>query len=160
MMLYDLWNGVNIFKVAEKFEQQRGLVQNLMTSASAFASNVVNFCSELEEFWSFAYLLRGMTDRLQHCCAKELLPLMDLPSVKQTRARQLYNAGYKSLVLIARADPNDLMDSIEYLTRQGANQLIAAAKLLLLERVENLKEEAEDVMDGVEPQLLNQTVMR
>ncbi|GJQ83211.1 hypothetical protein Trydic_g18235 [Trypoxylus dichotomus] len=160
LMLYDLWNEVSIYQVAEKFEQQRGFVQSLMTSTASFASNVVNFCSELEEFWSFAYLLRGMSERLQHCCVKYLLPLMDLPSVKQTRARQLYNAGYKSLVLIAKADPNDLMERIDYLSRRGANQLIAAAKLLLLERVENLKEEAEDVMDGVAPHLLNQTVMK
>ncbi|KAI4458912.1 putative dna polymerase theta [Holotrichia oblita] len=160
LMLYDLWNGVTIFQVAEKFEQQRGFVQNLMTSASSFAANVVNFCSELEEFWSFAYLLRGMSERLQHCCVKELLPLMDLPSVKQTRARQLYDAGYKSLLLIAKANPNDLIDLIDFMTHRGANQLIAAAKLLLLEKVENLKEEAEDIIDGVEPNLLNETVMK
>lgn len=102
-----------------------------MTSSSSFASNVVNFCSELEEFWAFAYLLRGMTERLQHCCVREILPLMDLPSVKQSRAKQLYNAGYKSLVLIAKANPNDLVECVEYMSRRTANQLIAAAKVSL-----------------------------
>lgn len=61
----------------------RGIVQNLMTNAASFASNVVNFCEELEEFWAFAYLLKGMSQRLEHCCCRELLPLMELPAVKQ-----------------------------------------------------------------------------
>lgn len=55
---------------------------------------------------------------------------MDLPAVKQTRARQLYDAGYKSLLLIAKANPNDLMDRIDFMTYRGANQLIAAAKVI------------------------------
>lgn len=54
-----------------------------MVSAATFASNVVMFCEELEEFWAFSYLLKGMSQRLSHCCVKELSPLMELPAVKQ-----------------------------------------------------------------------------
>jgi len=43
-----------------------------------------------------------------------------------------------------------LVESIEFMPRRVAKQLIAAAKMLLLEKVENLREEAEDVLDGVE----------
>lgn len=68
---------------------------------------------------------------------------------------------------IAKADPSDLIEKIEYLSKKVATQLIAAAKvklasfkclivtyfvfkMLLLEKVENLREEAEDVLDGIE----------
>nr|CAI5857119.1 unnamed protein product [Callosobruchus analis] len=150
LMLYDLWNEMPVFQVSEKYQITRGIVQNLMTVAATFATNVVNFCEELEEFWPYAYLLKGMGQRLSHCCVKELLPLMDLPAVKQSRARQLYNAGYKTLQSIAKANAADLVESIEFMSSRVANQLIAASKMLLLERVENLREEAQDVLDGVD----------
>ncbi|CAH0552619.1 unnamed protein product [Brassicogethes aeneus] len=150
LMLYDLWNETPVFEVSEKYQINRGIVQNLMVSAATFSSNVVQFCEELEEFWSFSHLLKGMSTRLSHCCVKELIPLMELPAVKQGRAKQLYNAGYKNLQSVAKANVNDLMESIEFMSRTVANQLISAAKMLLLEKVENLREEAEDVLDGVE----------
>ncbi|XP_063926128.1 helicase POLQ-like isoform X2 [Zophobas morio] len=150
LMLYDLWNEKPVFEVSEKFQINRGIVQNLITSAATFASNVVHFCEELEEFWTFASLLKGMNQRLSHCCVRELLPLMELPAVKQSRARQLFNAGYKSIRSIAAASVESLVENIEHMPRRVAKQMIAAAKMLLLEKVENLREEAEDVLDGVE----------
>lgn len=77
----------------------------------------------------------------------------------QNRARQLFNAGFKNLQSIAKTNADELMERIEFMPRRLANQLIAAAKMLLLEKVENLREEAEDVLDGVEfPN--NQTITR
>ncbi|XP_060525530.1 helicase POLQ-like isoform X2 [Cylas formicarius] len=150
LMLYDLWNETPVFEVSEKYQVDRGLIQTLMTAAATFASNVVNFCEQLEEFWAFSYLLKGMSNRLSHCCVKELLPLMELPAVKQSRAMQLFNAGYKTLQSIAKAKVSDLTEKIEFMSYNVACQLVAASKMLLLERVENLREEAEDVLDGVE----------
>ncbi|KAL3278268.1 hypothetical protein HHI36_013603 [Cryptolaemus montrouzieri] len=150
LILYDLWNEMPIFDAAQKYRVDRGLVQTLMQSSASFSSNVVNFCQELEEFWPFAHLLKGMCLRLSHCCTRELMPLMELPAVKQSRAKQLYNAGYKTLHSVAKANVNDLIRDIEYLSRQVAVQLISAAKMLLLEKVENLREEAEDVLNGIE----------
>ncbi|KAF7277509.1 hypothetical protein GWI33_007016, partial [Rhynchophorus ferrugineus] len=69
-----------------------------------------------------------MSQRLSHCCVRELLPLMDLPSVKQSRAKQLFNAGYKNLQSIAKASVNELVESIEFMPRRIASQLIAASK--------------------------------
>lgn len=150
LMLYDLWNEISVYQVSEKFRVNRGHIQNLMIGAATFASNVVNFCEELDNFWAFAHLLRGMSQRLSHCCVRELVPLMELPAVKQNRARQLFNAGYKTLQSVAKADVNDLIQKIEFMSRKVANQLVSAAKMLLLEKVENLREEAEDVLDGID----------
>lgn len=149
LMLYDLWNHEAVHDVADKFHISRGVVQSLMTSAASFSSSVLRFCEELEEFWAFKDLLVNFTLRLQHCCSLELLPLMELPNVKISRAKQLYNAGYKTLHLIAKTTPKCLMRDIEHLNRKIASQLISTAKLLLLEKVETLKEEAEDVLEGL-----------
>lgn len=100
-----------------------------MMSASTFAANVVRFCEQLEEFWPFAHLLRGMSSRLAHCCCAELIPLMELPAVKQSRAKQLYQAGFKNLQSISKADPKLLMEISEFMSMKVANQLIAAAKV-------------------------------
>lgn len=104
-------------------------MQNLMTASATFASNVVHFCEQLEEFWAFSHLLKGMSQRLSHCCVRELLPLMELPAVKQSRAKQLYNAGYKNLQSIAKANVNELVENIEFMSRRTASQLIAASKV-------------------------------
>jgi hypothetical protein len=39
--------------VAEKFNMQRGDIQNLMGSAASFAASVLQFCREIEEFWAY-----------------------------------------------------------------------------------------------------------
>ncbi|KAH0813157.1 hypothetical protein GEV33_009636 [Tenebrio molitor] len=149
LILHDLWNEKSVFEVSEKYQINRGIVQNLMTGSATFASNVVNFCEGLAEFWTFAHLIKGMSQRLSHCCVRELLPLMELPAVQQRRAKQLYNAGYKSVRSIAATSAEALVETIEHMPRRVAQQLIAAAKMLMLEKVDNLREEAEDVLDDV-----------
>ena len=44
LMLYDLWKQKTIWEVAEKFQQPRGFIQNLLSSAASFASCVAHFC--------------------------------------------------------------------------------------------------------------------
>ncbi|KAI0207280.1 hypothetical protein LSAT2_008088 [Lamellibrachia satsuma] len=61
------------------------------------------------------------------------------------RARQLYKAGYKNLQQVAFAESSALVRAIEFFSHKAAKQIIASAKLLLTEKVESLREEA-DVM--------------
>lgn len=65
----------------------------------------------------------------------------------QIRAKQLYAAGFKSLEHIAKADVAQLADAITHLNARVARQLIAAAKVLLLEKVETLREEVQDCLE-------------
>lgn len=64
------------------FHVNRGVIQNLTQAAATYACSVLRFCEELEEFWAFKELLGAMVKRLSYCCTVELLPLMELPSVK------------------------------------------------------------------------------
>lgn len=47
----------------------------------------------------------------------------------QSRAKQLYNAGYKTLSHLANADPVVLSKAIENLYQKQANQIVASAKV-------------------------------
>ncbi|XP_046747948.1 helicase POLQ-like isoform X2 [Diprion similis] len=150
LMLNELWNQQTVHVVSTKYQVNRGIVQNLMNASASFASSVERFCAELDEFWAFRDLLHSFSKRLSHCCSVELEPLIELPSVKIGRARQLFNAGYKTLQSVALGQPKEMCDKIENLPMRVATQIVAAAKLLLLEKVENLRDEAEDVLDGID----------
>ncbi|CAH0386882.1 unnamed protein product [Bemisia tabaci] len=150
LILHKLWMNRNVWEVGSLFNIPRGLVHSLLTSAASFNSSVIRFCEELTQFSSIAVLLKEMSERLVHCCSAELLPLMELPSVKLGRAKQLLRAGYKNLQLIARSDVNSMVRAIDHLPKRVACQIIAAAKLLLLAKAELLQEEAEQVLEGLE----------
>nr|CAD7447917.1 unnamed protein product [Timema bartmani] len=149
LMLSELWQQESVWKVSVKYHVTRGFVQNLMSSSAAFAACVMRFCEELEEFWAFKDLLVNFSQRLSHCCTQELLPLMELPAVKRGRAQQLYNANFKTLKDIANTDVNTLVSCVDHISRKVAGQIIAAARLLLLEKVESLREEAQEVLEGI-----------
>lgn len=44
LILYDLWSQHAVYVIAEKYEINRGIVQNLLTAVSSFASSVIRFC--------------------------------------------------------------------------------------------------------------------
>ncbi|XP_066137197.1 helicase POLQ-like isoform X2 [Saccopteryx bilineata] len=145
-VLYTLLKETNIWNVSEKFNMPRGYTQSLLTAAATFSSCVLHFCEELEEFWVYRALLVELTKKLTYCVKAELIPLMEVTGVLEGRAKQLYNAGYKSLVHLANADPEVLIRTIEHLSRRQAKQIVASAKMLLHEKAEALQEEAEELL--------------
>ncbi|XP_036267842.1 helicase POLQ-like isoform X3 [Pipistrellus kuhlii] len=62
------------------------------------------------------------------------------------RAKQLYNAGYKSLAHLANANPEVLIKTIDHLSRRQAKQIVSSAKMLLNEKAEALQEEVEELL--------------
>ncbi|TSP09048.1 Helicase POLQ-like [Bagarius yarrelli] len=146
LVLYSLLNETNLWNVADRFQLTRGLVQTLASSASAFCSCVLHFTEELEEFWAYKALLTELTRRLTYCVQAELIPLMEVAGVMEFRAKQLYNAGYKSLAHLANADPSLLMKTVENLYKKQANQIVASAKMLLQEKAEALQEEFDELL--------------
>ncbi|NWW84719.1 HELQ Helicase, partial [Rhynochetos jubatus] len=145
-VLYTLLKETNVWSVSEKFNMSRGYVQNLLTSAASFASCVLHFCEELEEFWVYKALLTELTKQLTYCVKTELIPLMEVAGVLEARAKQLYNAGYKTLAHLANANPETLVKTIEHLSRRQAKQIVSSAKMLLSEKAEALQEEVEELL--------------
>ncbi|NXJ20019.1 HELQ Helicase, partial [Dicrurus megarhynchus] len=145
-VLYTLLKETNIWSVSEKFNMSRGYVQNLLNSAASFASCLLHFCEELEEFWVYKALLTELTKQLTYCVRTELIPLMEVAGVLEARAKQLYNAGYKTLAHLANANPETLVKMIEHLSRRQAKQIVSSAKMLLSEKAEALQEEVEELL--------------
>ncbi|XP_075277254.1 helicase POLQ-like isoform X1 [Opisthocomus hoazin] len=146
LVLYNLLKETNIWSVSEKFNMSRGYVQNLLNSAASFTSCVLHFCEELEEFWVYKALLTELTKRLTYCVKTELIPLMEVAGVLEARAKQLYNAGYKTSAHLANANPETLVKMIEHLSRHQAKQIVSSAKMLLSEKTEALQEEVEELL--------------
>ena len=70
---------------------------------------------------------------------------MEIPGVKQARAMQLFKAGYRSLQHVAHAEPQILAREIEHLSRRQAELVVCSAKMILKEKIEALKEEADEI---------------
>ena len=146
LMLLELWQGASVHAVADRFQVSRGEVQSLMSSAASFSASVFHFCQEVEEFWAYQELLEPFSRRLAHCCSPELLPLLDLPGVKIGRAKQLHSAGLVTVADISKSKAKDLVDKVEHLSYKAATSIIQAAKLIVTEKAEALRDEAEMAM--------------
>ncbi|XP_038438173.1 helicase POLQ-like isoform X5 [Canis lupus familiaris] len=107
---------------------------------------MIYFRQELEEFWVYRALLVELTKKLTYCVKAELIPLMEVTGVLEGRAKQLYNAGYKSLTHLANANPEVLIRTIDHLSRHQAKQMVSSAKMLLHEKAEALQEEVEELL--------------
>lgn len=55
LILYDLWNQHAVYKIAEKYDISRGIVQNLLTAVSSFAFSVIRFCQVSEHIIKILY---------------------------------------------------------------------------------------------------------
>ncbi|XP_045459914.1 helicase POLQ-like [Melitaea cinxia] len=148
LMLRDLWRQMPFPAVAEKYGVSRGVLQGVMSSSSSQAASAARLCDELS-LWSFRALLEPLAARLQHCAAPALEGLLALPAVRKARAMQLLRAGYKRIEDIAKASVDELTSSINHLSRTAADHLISSARMMLIEKVENLRAEAEDVMEDL-----------
>ncbi|KAF7995969.1 hypothetical protein HCN44_007936 [Aphidius gifuensis] len=99
----------------------------IMISAASFANCIIKFCQEIPEFWAFPDLIKVFTKKLSYECSGELEILMELPTVKAGRARQLYNAGYKTLLSIATADAKEIAEKIRYMPKSSISRIISSA---------------------------------
>ena len=149
LMLSDLYKGKSCWHVAEVYGCTRGDVQSLLSNAASFASCVYHFVQELEEFWAFSELLLPFSRELSMCCASELIPLMELPSVAKGRAQLLFKAGFRSLADVAKSTPEELSSRVDHLPRRTAHQMIDAARNLVHNRIEVLRDEADLLLEMV-----------
>lgn len=82
LILMDLINVVPLPTVSAKYNIERGMLQNLMSQATAAAGAIVRLCDEIEEFWCFKPLFERIGRKMDRCGTLELEPLLELPAVK------------------------------------------------------------------------------
>lgn len=134
--------------MSQSYAVNRGLLQNLVSLSASYAASVSKFCQEMKEFWAFEAVLNVISSRLRHCCTAELMPLMELPSVQLGRAKQLYANGYKNIEAIAKANPRELVNAVEFLSLRQAKQIVSAAIVMIKDKMENLQIEV-DFLKGL-----------
>jgi POLQ-like helicase len=133
LIIYDLWkSNSSMWEVASDYQLDRGFLQNVIQSSASFTSSVLHFCENLDEFWPYKNLLQEFTTRLQYnCSSMELIPLLELENVRLSRAKQLYNAGFKTVEMIALAKASALASSMKNMPLVAAGKIIKSANVRL-----------------------------
>ncbi|XP_065359791.1 helicase POLQ-like [Calliphora vicina] len=156
LILMDLINVEPLPTVSAKFNIERGQLQNLASQATAAASAIVRLCEQVAEFWCFKPLFERIGKKMDRCGTLELEPLLELPAVKINRAKQLYAAGFKTVEDIAKTRPIDLVKSVEHMPMKIAKEIISAAKIILMKKLDHLEEETEALKVCLRPDNLTQ----
>lgn len=107
---------------------------------------MLRFVSELStEFWAFNSLYPQICQALSYCCVPEITPLMEVPVVKVSRAKQLFAIGFRSVKDIANATEDTLVKKISNINRKQAREVIRSARHLLKCQADILQQEVENL---------------
>jgi POLQ-like helicase len=152
MMLAELLVETPMHVVESRYQVNRGNVQALMKSAAIFSSSICSFCQSLEWFGLEA-VLAAYVKRLGYGVKPDVVPLMEINGVTASRARALWNAGYKNVKAIAEELPDKLRDTVrranpdsrsaKYFSSRAAAALIRAAHTLIHASVNEKRQEIE-----------------
>ncbi|XP_052845080.1 helicase POLQ-like [Drosophila gunungcola] len=145
LILADILDLLPLPAVATKYNVERGTLQHLISQSLAAASAIVRLCEELEEFWCYKPLFERILHKMDRCGTFELEPLMELPAVKINRAKQLYAAGFRTIEDIAKVRPMLLVQSLEHMPLRVATEIVSAAKIILMKKLDHLEEETENL---------------
>ena len=150
LILFDLLREVPVDTVAERYNILPGQIQNLMKSASFFSTCMTAFAQAMG-WYALESVLSGYVKRLGYGVRPDVLPLMAIKGVQATRARLLWQAGYRTIKQLAQSDPEKLLqrlketsanlfkgkdgsaNAVKYLTKRSALKLIHSAHACLKE---------------------------
>ncbi|KAI0482823.1 P-loop containing nucleoside triphosphate hydrolase protein [Xylariaceae sp. FL0804] len=108
LQLKDLCNEKPVHVVARKYDMPRGTVQTLAQTCQGFAAGMVKFCQQMD-WGAMAAILDHFSDRLKAGAKADLLALAKITFIKSRTARVFYDNGFKTIAMIANADPNELV---------------------------------------------------
>ena len=140
----------SIFGLEQASGISRGDIEKLHTAACGYGSSLSKFCNEIPAFKPLAVLIDSFLPQFQLMCFQntEILPLLDLPHMRLSRAKLFFAAGFTEIKIVANADPNNIVKSIEKISRKQAGDIVQAAKLIIKETLNSLVEEVDILMAG------------
>jgi len=148
LCLCELIDEVPLHEVAHRFQLDRGSLQNCMNTASTFCGMMKTFCNRMD-WWELEMIMGGFMRRLEFGVKSEIIPLLEIPGVKKIRARSLYNAGYKTVVDIAKLTVDELLKNVKNLGQyrvKAAKSIIEGAQKLLKSQADELTKSAADLL--------------
>lgn len=146
LILSDLVHERPLADVASKYGAQTGMIQGLMQSAGSFARMSVCFCHNME--WSaLEAVLNTFVERLNLGIKAEIIPLTEISGVGRSRARALWNAGFKSVEAIARTSVDDLRRHVHLgpFDERAATMIVQGAINLLKRRAKEIAKQTESL---------------
>uniref|UniRef100_A0A1I7UJX4 Helicase POLQ-like n=1 Tax=Caenorhabditis tropicalis TaxID=1561998 RepID=A0A1I7UJX4_9PELO len=141
LMLQKIWNHEPMYAVAERFGVEKGWLQATLQASISQAASIAKFSEKITTMWPLRKLLPELVQRLSEAAQPELLPLMAIDGVKKARAGILFRAGYKTVGMIARANPMKLAQELGTIRLAQAKSIIANAKMVLRDQVDEKLEE-------------------
>ncbi|KAH8320247.1 hypothetical protein KR067_010727 [Drosophila pandora] len=145
LILEDVLELIPLPTVANKYNVERGTLQHLISQSIAASSAIVRLCEEMDEFWCYKPLFERILHKMDRCGTYELEPLLELPAVKINRAKQLYAAGFRTIEDIARIPAMTLVQSVEHMPLRVATEIVSAAQIILMKKLDHLEEETENL---------------
>lgn len=146
LILSDLVHERPLADISAKYGAQTGMIQGLMQSAASFARMSVCFCHNME--WSaLEAVLNTFVERLNLGIKAEIIPLTEISGVGRSRARALWNAGFKSVEAIARTSVEDLRRHVRLgpFDERAATIIVQGAINLLKRKAKEMARQAESL---------------
>lgn len=112
LAINDLISEVSLPKICSKYSMTKSTVQQAQRAVAQFAGVISIFCQELG-YDNIAALVIPLESRINFSCQRDLLDLIKL-NLTRPIARTLFNAGYKNIIALAKADKLH----IEFVIRQ------------------------------------------
>ncbi|KAH7644189.1 dna polymerase theta-like protein [Dermatophagoides farinae] len=107
LALFELIEEVPMWKVQQKYNLDKGILQSLQQQASTFAGMLSTFCQRLE--WkTLAKLFEEFQPRLSFGVQLDLIDLVRIPCINSMIARQLHSKGYEDISSLIQLKPKDI----------------------------------------------------
>ena len=134
-----------IYKLEQVSGIYRGDIEKMHTALCGYGSNLLKFCSEIPKFKIFTSIIEKFMPEFQLMCFQntELLPLLDLPHIRISRARMLFAAGFTDIISIARSKPSELVAKLKKINIKHARDIVRAAVLIKNEKLNTLAEQVD-----------------
>lgn len=82
LIMSDVMDLLPLPSVANKYNIERGILQQLISQSTSAASAIVRLCEEMDEFWCYKSLFERIHHKIDRCGTVELEALLELPAVK------------------------------------------------------------------------------